>query len=873
MVGRTISHYRILEKLGEGGMGVVYKAQDLKLQRIVALKFLPHHITSTTEDQERFLQEARAASALNHPHVCTIYAIEEEAGQVFIAMEYVDGRTLRSKIEDGGLSEGPLPGRMENCIGYASQIAEALQEAHSQGIIHRDIKTDNIMVNSKDQIKVMDFGLAKLKGSLKLTKTTSTVGTLSYMAPEQIQRETVDARSDLFSLGVVLYEMLAGRLPFRGEHEAAMMYSILNEEPEPIQHYLPDISSELLHIVNRALDKDPEDRYQSAHDMLIDLRRLRKGSTRVVRPVEQAHAVDPPNAPTQTKPHPRILLWIGAGCTAILAILAAVFIFQPKARGFNSDMKFHVLQTPLRNIYYGDLSVDGNWLVFPATDQRGKYDVYMMNVAGGQPRRVTNDSCGRIAGVALSPDGSTILYALPNTQTRKAGIYSVPSVGGFSKEIFPQGFAVAWRPDGQRIGIIVREELSDGRTTNELWTSAPDGSNRKCGISDTVISRRGIRGGFSFSPDGTSVAWTRNFAEGFSEIIVHNLRDGHEIQLTDDKKFADDPIWLPNGYIVFSSTRGGNVNLWTVPASGGEPNQLTRGSGPDAPIGFSSALNRFIYIEQQEIGHVKLADLHTGSIQQLTVDDRIRSAPSISADGRYVAFAEQQGDAMSVTNNLYVLDRLTGATRELTEDDDAKSSVRISPDGQWVLYCGCRISESTDSLRAYLLPVNDPGQRIQLGYAFWVQWVNNSEFAGWLGPYGFRGSVEKRSWERIKPDSMGFLPVPGKQCNVVWDFRLASKGVWMKPISKGISEKMGHLLLKSTPTQFNLATGTNDLFYAVPGTSSLRRISLPDGKDELIGTAFQGVSAGFGIRSDASEVVYTESSIEARYVAIENFLK
>ena len=158
MVGRTISHYRVLEKLGEGGMGIVYKAQDLKLQRTVALKFLPHHLTSTTEDQERFIQEARAASALNHPYVCTIYAIEEEADQLFIAMEYVDGKTLRGKIEDWRIED-------ENCIGYALQVAEALQEAHSQGIIHRDIKTDNIMVNSKDQIKVMDFGLAKLKGS------------------------------------------------------------------------------------------------------------------------------------------------------------------------------------------------------------------------------------------------------------------------------------------------------------------------------------------------------------------------------------------------------------------------------------------------------------------------------------------------------------------------------------------------------------------------------------------------------------------------------------------------------------------------------------------------------------------------------------
>jgi serine/threonine protein kinase/Tol biopolymer transport system component len=873
MVGRTISHYTILGKLGEGGMGVVYKAQDQKLQRTVALKFLPHHITSTTEDQERFLQEARAASALNHPNVCTVYAIEEEADQLFIAMEYVDGKTLRNKIEDGGLSEGPLTGRIENCIGYAMQIAEALQEAHGQGIIHRDIKTDNIMVNSKNQIKVMDFGLAKLKGSLKLTKTTSTVGTLSYMAPEQIQGENVDARSDLFSMGVVLYEMLTGHLPFRGEHEAAMMYSILNEEPGPIQHYLPDISSELLHIVNRALDKDPEDRYQSAHDMLIDLRRLRKRSTRVARPTSDAPAVDQPINSSNIKRHPRTLLWICSGCIAILAIVAAVFILQPKARGFNAEMKFHVLQTPLRNVWYGDLSVDGNWLVFPAEDQHGKYDVYMMNVAGGQPRRVTNDSCGRITGAALSPDGSTILYARPNSQSRQLAIYSTPTIGGFSREIAPRGFAPLWRPDGQRIGYIVQTDLPNGYTANEFWTSGSDGLSRKCEISDTVISRRGIRGGFSFSPDGSSVAWTRNFAEGFSEIIVRNLRDMHEILLTDDRKFADDPFWLPNGHIVFSSTRGGNVNLWSVPASGGEPTQLTRGSGPDSPIGFSSALNRFVYIEQQEIGHVKLADLHTGSIQQLTVDDRIRSAPSISADGRYVAFAEQQGDAVSVTNNLYVLDRQTGAMRKLTEDDDAKSSVRISPDGQWLLYCACRISESIDSLRAYLLPVTDPGRRIFLGYSFWVRWVNNSEFAGWLGPYGFKGSVEKRGWDRITPDSVGYLPVPAKQCNVVWDFRSGSRGVWIKPISKGVSEKVGHLVLKSTPPQFDFATGTNTLFYAVPGTSLLRRFSVPDGKDESIATAFPGIASGFGVRADGLEIVYTENLVKARYVAIENFLK
>jgi serine/threonine protein kinase len=250
MIGQTISQYRILEKLGEGGMGVVYKAQDTKLDRLVALKFLPQHVTASEEERARFLQEAKAASALNHPNVCVIHDLQEHGGAQFIVMEFVDGATLRNKFEAGEL-------KVDQVLGYAIQIGEALQEAHSKGTVHRDIKSDNIMINSKNQVKVMDFGLAKLKGTLKLTRTSSTVGTLAYMSPEQIQGGEVDARSDIFSFGVVLYEMLTGRTPFYGEHEAAMMYSIVNEELEPIEKYRPNLSPVLVNLIQRALEKDP----------------------------------------------------------------------------------------------------------------------------------------------------------------------------------------------------------------------------------------------------------------------------------------------------------------------------------------------------------------------------------------------------------------------------------------------------------------------------------------------------------------------------------------------------------------------------------------------------------------------------------------
>ncbi len=276
MIGETILHYKILEKLGEGGMGVVYKAEDIKLKRIVALKFLPSHITSSKEDLARFNQEAQAAAILNHPNICTVYAIEESDNQQFISMEYIDGTTLSKKISDSPL-------KVNEAVSYAIQIGEALQEAHSNGIVHRDIKTENIMVNSKNQIKVMDFGLAKLKGSIKITKGSSTVGTLAYMAPEQIQGGEVDARSDIFSFGVVLFEMLTGILPFKGEHDASIMYSIINEEPDSLQKYLPDVSSDLMHIINRALEKDPEDRYQSMKDIVIELRRLQRHTGDVSR--------------------------------------------------------------------------------------------------------------------------------------------------------------------------------------------------------------------------------------------------------------------------------------------------------------------------------------------------------------------------------------------------------------------------------------------------------------------------------------------------------------------------------------------------------------------------------------------------------------
>jgi serine/threonine protein kinase/Flp pilus assembly protein TadD len=271
MIGQTISHYKILAKLGEGGMGVVYKAEDTKLRRTVALKFLSPQAVGTEEDKTRFIHEAQSAAALNHPNICTVYEIDEYEDRSFIAMECIEGESLKAKIKSGRL-------QLDEAVGIAVEIAEGLQEAHSKGIIHRDIKSANIMLTTAGRVKVMDFGLAKSSGRTQLTKDGTTVGTVAYMSPEQGRGEPVDFRTDIWSLGIVLYEMITGELPFTADYEQATIYRIINEEPPSIRSRCSDVPKKLEQIIERALAKSTKERYESAEAFAAGLREL-KGLT------------------------------------------------------------------------------------------------------------------------------------------------------------------------------------------------------------------------------------------------------------------------------------------------------------------------------------------------------------------------------------------------------------------------------------------------------------------------------------------------------------------------------------------------------------------------------------------------------------------
>jgi len=265
MIGQTISHYQIQEKLGGGGMGVVYKAEDTRLKRLVALKFLPPDLTRDEDARERFVHEAQAASALDHTNICTIYEIDEtKEGQTFIAMAYYQGETLKQKIK-----RGPLP--VDEALNYAVQVAQGLGKAHGEGIVHRDVKPANVMVTEDGVVKIVDFGLAKVAEQTQLTKTGTTLGTVSYMSPEQARGEVVDERTDLWALGVVLYEMLTGARPFRGDYEQAVIYWILNEEPEPLTALRAEVPTALARVIEKALAKSPEDRYQTVSELLTDI--------------------------------------------------------------------------------------------------------------------------------------------------------------------------------------------------------------------------------------------------------------------------------------------------------------------------------------------------------------------------------------------------------------------------------------------------------------------------------------------------------------------------------------------------------------------------------------------------------------------------
>ena len=445
MIGQTISHYKILEKLGEGGMGVVYKAQDTSLNRFVALKFLPEHVSASADDTARFIQEAQAAAALNHPNICTIYGIEQADNKTFIVMEFVEGQTLQEK--KSSLS-------MKQAIDIGIQVAEGLAAAHEKGIVHRDIKPENIMIRKDDRAQIMDFGLAKLRGASRLTKEGSTVGTAGYMSPEQVQGQDTDHRSDIFSLGVLLYEMLSGQSPFKGIHETAIIYEIVNVDAPPMSSIKPEITPELDAIVLECLEKDPKERTQSASQVAVDLKRARRSSSRTrmsrVMPAIPTAAgsrqMDPVSGSFRISRLQRSLPW-AILAVVVLAALGWFLFYGSKGTQTVNHLNISAIASQDKLIYCSDipslaLSPNGRLLVYTVS-QGGVIQLYARSLDNYEVRALQGTTNG--TAPFFSPDGQWIGFFADGK------IKKIPVGGGAAEALCDAaGFRGAcWGPDNR----------------------------------------------------------------------------------------------------------------------------------------------------------------------------------------------------------------------------------------------------------------------------------------------------------------------------------------------------------------------------------------------------------------------------------------
>ena len=430
MTGQTISHYKIGEKLGEGGMGVVYKAEDTKLERGVALKFLSPLLVQDAEVRRRFEREAKAAAALSHPNVCMVHEIDEADGRMFIAMEFVEGESLDKKIEPGPL-------KLEEALDIAGQIAKGLEAAHNKKIYHRDIKPQNVMVGEDGHVTVMDFGLAQLADRSRLTRDDTTLGTVTYMSPEQTEGSGTDHHTDIWSLGVVLYEMITGQQPFKGDYEQAVMYSILNEQPEPITALRTGVPMELERVVNKCLGKRPEERYQAAADLIVDLQAVADDSAVGTRAIPVA----PDSAPRRKR------LWPALAAAAALLAVGVSWLHFTEPEPERPVRKFALTPEGLQSIEArAAISPNGEYIVYSAGTPAMSLWVRPLNQE--TPRRL--EGTEGAARPFWSPDSEFIgfvaagnLKRVPVSGGPTIDICRLPGIGRF--------FLAAWRPDGESI--------------------------------------------------------------------------------------------------------------------------------------------------------------------------------------------------------------------------------------------------------------------------------------------------------------------------------------------------------------------------------------------------------------------------------------
>jgi len=638
MIGQTISHYKIVEKLGQGGMGIVYKAQDTRLDRFVAVKILPAEWVSDPERRRRFVQEAKAASALNHPNIVTIHDFDSADDVRFIVMEYVPGRTLDRLIGGRGMKLG-------EALGLAAQIADALAKAHAAGIVHRDLKPSNIMVTEHGAAKVLDFGLAKLTersptdeyaltasfDSAPKTEEGTIIGTVDYMSPEQAEGKKIDARSDIFSFGSVLYEMLTGKPPFRGETRASTLASIIGREPKPLREAAPDLPDEVEHGVLRCLRKDPQRRWQHMDDLMAMLRDLKEDSD------SGKLAAAPYAAPARRGRLPWLLA--AAGLVLAVAVFVALqFLRPPAAPGLASVSRFTfdsgVTLDPA-------ISRDGKLAAF-ASDRAGKenLDIWVQQFEGREPiQRTHSDADERQP--SLSPDGFRIAF---RSERDGGGIYVMDALAGEERRIADGGFSPRFSPDGSRILYWDQAAIADARL-NKMYLIPSQGGSPK--------------------------PFQAEFGAAYP------------------------PIWSPDGkHVLFAGVREKKESWWIAPADGGPAvaigvpefpsTSVASYFRPEAWVGNQIVFLRGIAVEGVNAYRISLSSgawKLAGKVQQITSGPGLRVTAAVAADGRMLIPICNVGMNLATVSLDANSGTSSGDPRLFTQDSTTKAFACMSGDG------------------------------------------------------------------------------------------------------------------------------------------------------------------------------------------------